>query len=135
MAASKQAPAQIPCSGVDLCHGAPQEPPVESGGGSKQFEIPPTPKFTAVPGNVVHGKLKVKINAPIAATVSASGRGLRTTQHTNSKPAGFKLSIPLKPGALKTLREKHQVDVKVHLHFSPVTGTPSSADLALTLRG
>ncbi len=130
----KQAPALIPCSGVDLCHGAPQEPPTESGGGSKQFEIPPTPKFTAVPGDVVRGKLRVKITAPIAATVTASGKGLRMTQHTNPKPAGYKLSIPLKPGALKTLREDHKVDVKVHLHYSPVTGTPSSADLTLTLR-
>ena len=63
----------------------------------------------ASPGNVVHGKLIVKIKAPIAATVSASGKGLRRTRHTNAKPGTFKLAIPLKPGAIRVLAEKHQV--------------------------
>jgi len=129
----KQKPHVSPCSGVDLCHGAPQEAAKPSGGGSDQFVIPPTPKFTAFPGKVVRGKLMVKVKAPVAATVSASGKGLRSTRHTNAKPGTFKLAIPLKPTAIRALREKHHLGLTVHLRYSPETGTPTTADLTLNV--
>jgi hypothetical protein len=131
----KQKPAVIPCSGVDLCHGAPQEPATESGGGSNQFVIKPTPKFTAVPGRVARGRLTLRITAPVAATVTASGKGLRTTVHANTAPATYKLSLPLKPALKKTLRKKSETTVRIHLHYSPDRGTPSSADVSLNVKG
>ncbi len=131
----KQKPAVIPCSGVDLCHGAPQEPASEAGGGSNQFVIKPTPKFRAAPGGLAKGKLTLRITAPVAATVTASGKGLRTTGHTNSKPGTYKLAIPLKPASKKALRKKHEMAIRIHLHYSPESGTPSSADVALNVKG
>ena len=41
----KQAPALIPCSGVDLCHGAPQEPPAESGRRQQTVRNPADPEI------------------------------------------------------------------------------------------
>jgi acyl-CoA hydrolase len=74
----------------------------------------------------------LKVQAPAAGTIAASGAGLVLTSKRASKAGATSVTVGLSQAAQKTLARKRKLVVKVAVRFRPAAGAASIASVTVT---
>jgi hypothetical protein len=89
----------------------------------------------AIPRSAISARLvTLRVRAPGAGRLRASGRGLKAARRTASRSAVYTLKLRLGASAKARLRSKGRLSVSVRVRFTPKAGKTVAKSVRLTIK-